>query len=163
MHNLPPVSEPLRIPGSRVAATGPTRLLLFSSLGLALAGVPGCGGEDERPAEWGYISAAIIQPNCATSSCHGKGAAVAGLDLSTADEGYADLTKQKLPDPPKMTGTEPVVRGQPRPLVVPGNPEQSRVVNMLRARGAARMPPDRPLAEADIKLIEEWILSGAQP
>jgi len=47
-------------------------------------------------------------------------------------------------------------------MIVPGNPEQSRVINMLRAIGASRMPPDRPLAEADIRLIEEWILLGAE-
>jgi hypothetical protein len=32
---------------------------------------------------------------------------------------------------------------------------------MLRAQGAPRMPPDRPLADADIRLIETWILNGA--
>jgi hypothetical protein len=35
------------------------------------------------------------------------------------------------------------------------------VVNMLRARDAPRMPPDRPLPEADIELVERWILNGA--
>jgi hypothetical protein len=50
----------------------------------------------------------------------------------------------------------------PRPLVVPFNPDQSRMVNMLRAIGANRMPPNRPLAEADIALIEEWVLTGAR-
>ena len=49
-----------------------------------------------------------------------------------------------------------------RPLVVAFNPEQSRVVNMLRARSAPRMPPDRPLPEADIELVETWILDGAR-
>jgi hypothetical protein len=34
-------------------------------------------------------------------------------------------------------------------------------VQMLRARGARRMPPDRPLPEADIRLVERWILAGA--
>ena len=48
-----------------------------------------------------------------------------------------------------------------RPLVTPFNAEQSRIVNMLRARGAARMPPDRPLPEADIQLVEKWIRNGA--
>lgn len=121
--------------------------------------VTGCGGVDNRPPEWSYISPAIIQPNCATSSCHSRGAAVAGLDLSTADAGYKDLLEQRLPQVPGA----PMGRTDvPRSLVIPGNPGQSRVVNMLRAFGAARMPPDRPLAEADIALIEDWILAGAQ-
>ena len=33
---------------------------------------------------------------------------------------------------------------------------------MLRARSAPRMPPDRPLPEADIELVEAWILDGAR-
>ena len=32
---------------------------------------------------------------------------------------------------------------------------------MLRARNAPRMPPDCPLPEADIELVERWILNGA--
>jgi hypothetical protein len=84
---------------------------------------------------------------------------VAGLDLSTAEAGYKDLMEQKLPRPSNAPETRSNV---PRQLIIPGNPAQSRVVNMLRAFGAARMPPDRPLAEADIALIEEWILAGAR-
>ena len=118
-----------------------------------------CGGvDDNRPAQWSYISPAIIQPNCATSSCHSRGAAVAGLDFSTADAGYKDLMEQKLP--PVRNGS--AMRSMaPRQLVIPGNPAQSRMVNMLHAFGASRMPPDRPLAKADIELIEEWVLAGA--
>jgi hypothetical protein len=51
---------------------------------------------------------------------------------------------------------------QHRPLVTPFDPAQSRVVNMLRAQSAPRMPPDRPLPEADIRLVERWILNGAR-
>jgi hypothetical protein len=135
-----------------VTVTPLRKLLLWSVWVVAV----GCGGEDKRPATWSYVSAAIIQPNCATSSCHSRGAAVAGLDLSTADNGYSDLVDQKLPDAGGVDRTK-----VPRLLVLPGNPAQSRVVNMMRAFGAARMPPDRPLAEADIRLVEEWILAGA--
>jgi hypothetical protein len=122
-------------------------------------GVVGCGGvEDDREAIWGYISPAIVQPNCATSSCHSRGAAVAGLNLSTTDDGYKSLLMLHLPPRPGAMPTDtPPVRG----LVTPGNPDESRVVNMLRGDGARRMPPDRPLAEADIRLIERWILDGA--
>ena len=45
--------------------------------------------------------------------------------------------------------------------MTPYDPAGSRVVNMLRARDAPRMPPDRPLPEADIELVERWILNGA--
>jgi hypothetical protein len=119
----------------------------------------GCGGDEDRPPTWSYISPAIVQPNCATSSCHSKGAAVAGLDLSTAKAGYEGLFNQKLAPMPAVL---PARGNVGRKLVTPGSPTESRVVNMLRAYGASRMPPDRPLAEADIALIEEWILSGAK-
>jgi hypothetical protein len=115
-----------------------------------------CGNEeDTRDPVWGYISPAIIQPNCATSSCHSKAAAVAGLDLSTYDDGWYSLTQLKLS--PNVAAKVPA----PRPMVLPGNPDESRMLHMLRADGARRMPPDRPLAGADIDLIATWILNGA--
>jgi len=129
----------------------------------------GCGGDDERPADWDYIAPVIVRPNCATISCHSEAAAVAGLDLSTPEKAYESLLEQDA---------EFVVAGQDRdgcenidddfqrcqasrPMVTPGVPGQSRVVQMMRAVGAQRMPPDRPLPEADIALIERWILEGA--
>ena len=130
---------------------------------------------DNRPAEWGYISPAIFQPNCATTSCHSPAAAVSGLDFSTPENGYASLTQLWVwvvfpPDggTPAAPGTPCAIgerneglRVQERPLVTPYDPAGSRVVNMLRARDAPRMPPDRPLPEADIELVERWILNGA--
>jgi hypothetical protein len=129
---------------------------LVGLVGLTVAAA-GCGGaEDTRDPLWSYISPAIMQPNCATGSCHNNVAAVSGLDLSEAEDGYASLLELQLP----VRGNTPP---SPRALVTPFNPTQSRLVNMLRAKGADRMPPDRPLAEADIRLIEQWILNGATP
>jgi hypothetical protein len=126
--------------------------VLAAFFGLTMAA---CGGaEDDREATWSFISPVIVQQNCATSSCHNQASAVAGLDLSTVAHGYKSLLRLTLP-----------VRGsqgeKARTLVVPYNPDESRLVNMLRARGANRMPPDRPLPEADIRLVERWILAGA--
>ena len=61
----------------------------------------------------------------------------------------------------RVNGTIVCQRGN-RPLVTPYDPSQSLLVHMLRAQGAARMPPDRPLPEADIELVERWILNGAK-
>lgn len=134
----------------------PRRYLHVSFPALAFA-IAGCGAPGEtRDPTWGYISPAIIQPNCATGSCHNTRAAVAGLDFSTVQRGWDSLHLLKIPP----AGAHP--NGAPRPLVVPFNPDQSRVVRMLRGDNARRMPPDRPLSEADIKLVEEWILHGAQ-
>jgi hypothetical protein len=133
----------------------------------------GCSG-DPRPAQWAYISPVIMQPNCATASCHSRATAAAGLDFSDADRGYKSLTglwvwvpnpsaadKQNLRCGTSSKGTE-VCDEYFRPLVTPFVPAESRLVNVLRARGALRMPPDRPLNEADIRLVEQWILDGAR-
>jgi len=141
---------------------------------LALAGVLGCGEADPRPATWGYLSPAIFQTTCATESCHSPAAAVSGLDFSTPARGYSSLTDLWVwvavaPDagvPPAgvpcatVQGTL-VCEERLRPLVTPYDPAGSRLVNMLRARDAPRMPPDRPLTEPDIRLIERWISNGA--
>jgi len=132
----------------------------FWALAVSVATTVGCGAE--RPAAWTYISPAIIQPNCATSSCHSRLTASAGLDLSDIESGYRSLMAQKLPDGSGRPRNEYNDKtGAPRPLVTPGNPSGSRMLNMLRGFGAPLMPPDRPLPEADIALIESWILEGA--
>ena len=143
---------------------------LASLVAVALAAAfAGCG-KDNRPATWEYISPILFQPNCATASCHSPAAAVSGLDFSDPDRGYISLTRLWvwIVDPTGtpdngcmvMRGTNVCQRNQ-RPLVVPFVPSQSGVVNALRAEGAPRMPPDRPLAEGDIELVERWILNGA--
>ena len=95
---------------------------------------------------------------------------MAGLDFSDVDRGYTSLMGLKvwIVDPQgtqgcmTISGTT-VCQRNFRPLVTPYNPGQSRLVNMLRARDAPRMPPDRPLPEADIELVERWIRNGATP
>ena len=147
---------------------------LAGLLALALAGAPlGCGGADTRPAVWGFISPEIFQPNCATTSCHSPAAAVSGLDFSTPASGYTSLTGLwvwlVVPDGGAVPAGVPctTVNGTPtceqmlRPLVTPFDPEGSTLVNSLRARNLPRMPPDRPLSESDIELVERWILNGA--
>jgi hypothetical protein len=103
----------------------------------------GCGSEeDDRPAEWSYISPAIIQPSCATASCHSKHTAAAGLQLHDAKSGWSAL-----------------VNGG---FVIPGQPESSKLVYMLRGEEVYTMPPDGALPDVDIELIERWILAGAE-
>ena len=145
---------------------------LLLALALALAGL-GCDGADNRPAVWGFISPEIFQPNCATTSCHSPAAAVSGLDFSTPESGYTSLTGLwvwlVVPDggavPPGVPCTTKsgtlTCEQMLRPLVTPYDPEGSTLVNSLRARNLPRMPPDRSLTEADIELVERWILNGA--
>lgn len=137
---------------------------------IACASLTGCGSADRAPV-WDYISPVIMEPNCASASCHSPGVAAAGLDFSSPDTGYSSLTglwvwivdrtKAGQPGCGPRDGTI-VCEEQFRPLVTPYDPAQSRLINLLRARDAPRMPPDRPLDEADIELIENWILAGAK-
>ena len=135
-----------------------------------LALSPGCGSPN-RPATWSYISPVIFQPNCASGSCHSPAAAAAGLDFSTPDHGYTSLTAlwSWIVDPSQKgapgcgpAGGTIVCEKMYRPLVTPYDPSQSRLIDVLRGRSAPRMPPDRPLDEADIRLVEDWILNGAR-
>jgi len=104
--------------------------------------VAGCAGDpNDRPATWAYIHAAIIAPNCATSSCHSKLADTAGVELDDRDIAYGVLTS--------------------RSYVVPGDPGCT-LMALLDGDERQRMPPDAPLPADDIELIRTWILAGAQ-
>jgi hypothetical protein len=142
------------------------------SLALVVLLLAACGTYDDRPAEWSFVSQVLLTPNCASASCHSRAGAAAGLDFSDPDRGYTSLTGLKaqffLPEPPAQeTEMCKAARGgtvctTPRPMLQPCRPHESRLVQSLRARGAQRMPPDRPMPIADIELIERWILAGAK-
>src|SRR3954451_6253090 len=89
---------------------------------LLAVGTGGCGGtEDDREPVWSYISPAIIQTNCATSSCHSRGAPVSGWSLSTVYDG----SKTLLEEHPPLRGLTGMPK--PRPMITPFNPDESRV------------------------------------
>jgi hypothetical protein len=120
-------------------------LALALGLGALLAGA-GCNDTDERPATWSFISATIIQPNCATSRCHSEGSNVADLKLDTAKSGYESLAG----------------------YVLGGEADPDATGLMVRLNGGypgiddvQRMPIDEPLPQADVELIRKWIAAGA--
>ena len=115
------------------------RLALGAALGALL--VAGCGGTDDRPAKWSFISATITEPSCATVNCHSQVTQQGGLDLNDRVTGYNNL-----------------VNGF---YVIPGQPDQSTLLKWLNAQSPIRMPPDNPLPAADIDLITSWIADGA--
>jgi hypothetical protein len=119
------------------------------------AWLAGCG-EDDRPASWSYIHAAIIEPGCVTSSCHTRLNAQAGVQLHDRDAAYLILVGRACDgnDPPGQA---------PRNFVAPGQPESSRLMYLLLGDDVtSQMPPDRPLPDPDIELIERWIFEGAE-
>src|SRR5690349_17947286 len=89
---------------------------------LVLASASGCGGQaDTRPASWSYLSTAIVQPSCATASCHSQFTARSAVVLDKIRDGYVSLVC--------------------RSFVVPSNPDSSALLYLLRAQGSRRMPP----------------------
>lgn len=109
--------------------------------GLALITGAACtGAPADRPATWSYVHAAIIQPACATSSCHSDSARTAGVVLDDPDVAYEQLVG--------------------RQFVIPGDPG-SALMAILHGDGRRQMPPDAPLLGADIDLVQAWIEAGA--
>jgi hypothetical protein len=119
-----------------------TRLVTVFALALlASPSLVGCGTEtDDRPATRAYIVSAILTPSCANGGCHSSATAVSGYSFGTLEEASKAFQR----------------------LVVPGSPNQSRLVSVLIANGGTRMPLDSPLPDDDIALIEAWIQGGAQ-
>jgi hypothetical protein len=117
------------------------RLIFVFALSL-LSTALGCGGtDDNRPATWSFIAPAIIEPNCATASCHSAVGQRAGVVLTPQQTAYDLLTM--------------------RQFVQPNNSAESEIIALMRAEGSRRMPPDFALPEADIDLIARWIDAGA--
>ena len=134
MHN-PPMLSP------RLAC-----LAVVAAAALSIV-VSGCNGTtDDRPATWSFISATITEPSCATVNCHSAITHQGGVDLSARQIGYETLVTN--------------ING-PTYYVYPGYPQYSPIVNLMNAEGSIRMPPDNPLPQADIQLIESWIRDGA--
>jgi len=117
------------------------RLFLVAA---AVAALIGCGSAtDDRPAKWSFISATITEPSCATVNCHSAVAQKAGVDLHDRDTGYKSLTVPHFATLYDQT-----------------DPTSAPVLLLMRAVGSQRMPPDVPLPEADILLIQNWINSN---
>ncbi len=114
----------------------------------------GCESIDERPATFGYIHAAILQPSCTTSNCHSSLTGQAGLRLDDPEAAYVALVGRTC-DVGELPG---LPSGN---LVVPFQPTSSRLMYLLRGDEVDIMPPDLPLPEPEIELIEQWILEGA--
>jgi hypothetical protein len=128
---------------------------LTRALAVAVALASGaCSTAEDRSTDWDYVHTAILRPSCATAMCHSKLGSQAGLDLSTPEAGYVALTG-RVCNSPDLPG-EPTGN-----LVVPGHPATSQLVRILRGDGGRIMPPDLPLPDAEIVVIENWILDGA--
>jgi hypothetical protein len=120
-------------------------------LALTCAVLGACVETGDRPAEWSYIHATIIETNCTTSNCHTDISRAAGISFDDPDEAYEHLAG------------EPCDSGQPaHDLVVAGQPELSKLMYLLRGEEVLVMPPDVRLPDGEIELVQRWIQEGAQ-
>lgn len=125
-----------------------------------LCAAGGCEHSADRPARWSYIHASIIVPSCTTAGCHSALTAIAGLNLTDKHGAYTVLTGHICGEP---------VRPQdpPRNYVTPFSADYSQLVYQLRGADADGrpyrdvMPPDMPLPDAEVELVERWIDEGA--
>jgi hypothetical protein len=131
-------------------------VLVHSKLAVAtlLLAVTGCDDASDRPSDWAYVHAAILEPACAASGCHSGPTSQNGVDLSTSEAAYTVLTG-RVCGAPEQPG-DPVGN-----FVRPGHPESSRLMYMLRGESTLLMPPNLALPDAEIAVIERWILEGA--
>jgi hypothetical protein len=85
--------------------------------------------------------AAIFRARCV--KCHGPSKDSGGLRLDSYDA---------------------VMRGGERgPVVVPGNPDASLLLQKVRRRDQPPMPPQKPISALEVGTIRAWIKSGASP
>jgi hypothetical protein len=118
-------------------------------LALACAALGACADVEDRPASWSYIHATIIEPNCTTSNCHTDISRAAGISFDDPDDGYLALAGVAC-------GSGPA-----NDLVVAGEPGLSKLLYLLRGIEIGIMPPDVPLPDTEIELVEIWIREGA--
>jgi len=110
------------------------RLLLVT----LLAGLVACGTTpDERPVTVEVVALSILAPNCGQVQCHSTTTNLEGYAFDTLDAAKKSLNR--------LAGTTLA---------------NSELVEVLHADGDKRMPPDSPLADEDIALVEAWIEAG---
>lgn len=116
------------------------RASLFALIALLML-PPTVGASDLLPAEEELFerhARPLLSAHCIR--CHGQGKQESGLNVTTL---------QSL-----LQG------GESGPAIVPGNPNESLLLQALRYE-SFEMPPDNPLSDEQIAGIAEWIKAGA--
>lgn len=110
----------------------------LTSLVLA-AGLAACGTTpDERPVTVEVVALSILAPTCGQVQCHSSSTHLEGYAFDTLAEAKVALKR-----------------------LVSTTGRRSKLIEVLSADGEERMPPDAPLADEDIALIQAWVDAGA--
>ncbi len=113
---------------------------------LAVALLGACANESTTRETASYIIEAILVPHCAHGGCHTSVTKPHNLAFDTIPAAIASM---KSVD-------------KRSPLVTPGDSARSELYTILQYGASGIMPPDAPLAQADIDLIQHWIDDGAE-
>ena len=120
----------------------PILLVLAGHYWLGMCACNSFGQHSASPVKFDRDIRPLLAAHC--FQCHGPGQAEAGLRLDNARQAMADL--------------ESGLRA-----VVPGQAEESELLRRLTADESERMPPEgEPLAANKIRLLRQWIETGAE-
>jgi len=122
---------------ARSALTGLSVISMLGAISVAFAYK---GGPKPAPVPFAKVDK-IIQTRCI--GCHRGEKAAAGVDLSS----YSSILKAKF---------------KGKAVVVAKKPKDSVFVAAITGHGVAKMPPGPPLSAAEVKLVQDWIASGAK-
>jgi hypothetical protein len=104
------------------------------SLVVWAAALTACGtSPDPREPTVEVIALQILAPSCGQVQCHSTATKIQGYAFDTLDDAKAALRRLK----------------------------SGKLMEVLTADGSERMPPDAPLQDADIALIQTWLDDGA--
>jgi mono/diheme cytochrome c family protein len=114
---------------------------------------------------WILIAGWIVNPICAAAPDDRAGQEfferrVRPLLLERCAECHGpDLQESGL----RLDNSAAVRRGgDGGPIIVPGKPDQSRLIEAVGYVGKLQMPPDKKLPDADIAALSEWVSQGAR-
>ncbi len=101
------------------------------------------------------IQAVVFSPSCATAGCHTGPAGnilPTGLDLTNANASFVSLVNAMS------------MQSMGETLVIPGDPDNSYLIQKLEGNGLGNVmppPPRATLPPATIAVIRQWITDGA--
>jgi hypothetical protein len=108
---------------------------------LMVALLPACGTTpDERKPTLEVVTFEVLKPSCGQVQCHSTTTAIRGYAFDTYDASKASLTDM-------LSGRF--------------TPTNNDLYQVMHDSGDDRMPPDYPLEQQDVDLVDAWLTAGA--